>query len=672
MQTATDEVLQRVADTIRALSVDAIESARSGHPGLPLGCAEIGALLFTEFLRHDPQWPQWPDRDRFVLSAGHGSMLLYSLLHLTGYALPMEELERFRQLHSMTPGHPEFGCAPGVETTTGPLGQGFGNAVGMALAEAMLEAAFNRPGAAVVNHRTWVLAGDGDMMEGVSGEAASLAGHLRLGKLKVIYDQNRISIEGSTELAFTEDVARRFEAYGWRVTAVDGHDLGALREAFGWAIADDSRPTLIVARTHLAFKSPKQDQAEAHGAPLGPEAAAALKDRIGFPKEQPFHVPADVRRFFEARRPRWAQASRVWAEQWEAWSRAHPELRRRWDEAMALELPRDLEAALPEFAPGKAIATRTAGGKILQALAQRIPYLVGGSADLAPSTRTYLDGMGSVGPGEFGGRNLHFGVREHAMGAILNGLSLHGGWRPFGSTFLVFSDYMRPPIRLAAMMRQPVIFVFTHDSVYVGEDGPTHQPVEHLEALRAIPGLEVWRPADAAETKEAYLAALARRDGPSALVLTRQDVPVLEIEGDRADARRREGVRAGAYVVRGLNAEAIDVTLVATGSEVALALRAADLLAAEGIRARVVSVPCRERFAAMSREQRRAILGYPRPCVVVEAGVGSGWGWLVEEGAALVGVERFGQSAPAPQAAAAVGLTAERIVQEARRLVGRS
>ena len=664
----SNELLQRVADTVRALAVDAVEAARSGHPGLPLGCAEIGAVLFTEFLRHDPAWPQWPDRDRLVLSAGHGSMWLYSLLHLSGYPLPLEELRRFRQLGSRTPGHPEYGRTPGVETTTGPLGQGFANAVGMALAEAMLAATFNRPGFRVVDHRTWVLASDGDMMEGISSEAASLAGHLRLGKLKVIYDQNRISIEGSTDLAFSEDVARRFEAYGWRVTQVDGHDIDALRRAMAWALADESRPSLIVARTHLAFKSPKQDQAEAHGAPLGPEAARALKERIGFPPDSPFHVPQEAYEVFRRRQAAWQEQSRAWQALWETWSRAFPELRRRWDEAMAGALPEDLEAALPPLDPARPVATRVAGGQVLQALARRIPYLVGGSADLAPSTHTYVDGLGSVGPGRFTGRNLHFGVREHAMGAILNGISLHGGLRPYGSTFLVFSDYMRPPMRLAAMMGLPVLYVFTHDSVYVGEDGPTHQPVEHLEALRAIPGLEVWRPADAAETALAWLAALERRDGPSALVLTRQNVPPVPVEGPDAGERRRRGVRAGAYVVQGLE-EPVDLVLVATGSEVALAAEAAGRLRADGVRVRVVSVPCRERFAAMPAEARRRLLAHPRPCVVVEAGVGSGWGWLVGERSALVGVDRFGESAPAAQAAAAVGLTVERVVEAARRLL---
>ena len=666
------EPVELMADTLRALAVDAVEAARSGHPGLPLGCAEIGAVLFREVLRHDPAWPHWPDRDRFVLSAGHGSMLLYGLLHLCGYALPLDELRRFRQLESMTPGHPEWRCAPGVETTTGPLGQGLANAVGMALAERMLAAKFNRPGFEVVNHRTWVLASDGDLMEGVSAEAASLAGHLQLGRLTVIYDANRITIEGSTDLAFSEDVARRFEAYGWRVVQVDGHDVQQLRWALRWAREEDPRPALILARTHLAAKSPKQDNAEAHGAPLGPEAAAAVKQAIGFPQQPPFFVPETVRADLEAQRAVWRQESARWQQRFEAWSRAFPELRQAWDEAMEGRLPADLEALAedavrPPGQPERPTATRVASGRVLQAVAARMPYLVGGSADLAPSTRTYLDGLGSVGPGRFDGRNLHFGVREHAMGAILNGMALHGGWRVYGGTFLVFSDYMRPPIRLAAMMGLPVIFVFTHDSVYVGEDGPTHQPVEHLEALRVIPGLEVWRPADAAETALAWVQALRRTDGPTALVLTRQEVEPVVPEPPGAAERRREGVaKAGAYVVRGV-AEGADVALVATGSEVALALQAARQLEAEGIRVRVVSVPCRERLLRQPPAWREQLLGGEAARVFVEAGVGSGWGWLARPGDELVGIARFGLSGPGREVARALGLTPQRVAEAALR-----
>lgn len=666
-----------VADTVRALSADAVQQANSGHPGLPLGCAEIGALLFAEVLRHDPEWPQWPDRDRFVLSAGHGSMLLYSLLHLCGYALPLDELRRFRQRGSATPGHPEHGVTPGVETTTGPLGQGFANAVGMALAERMLAARYNRPGLEVVDHRTWVLASDGDMMEGVASEAASLAGHLGLGRLVVIYDCNRISIEGSTDLAFSEDVARRFEAYGWRVRQVDGHDLAALRDAFAWARREDDRPALIVAHTRLAAKSPLEGQAEAHGAPLGADAVRALKRAIGFPEDEPFFVPEAVRAFFETRRPLWKAQSRRWQERFADWSRSFPELRRLWDEAFAGEIG-ELGEALAgapgsgAASPSRAVSTRVAGGEVLRAIARQVPHLVGGSADLAPSTHTYLDGMGSVARGRYDARNLHFGVREHAMGGILNGIALHGGLRPFGSTFLVFSDYMRPSIRLAAMMGLPVIYIFTHDSVYVGEDGPTHQPVEQLEALRAIPGLEVWRPADGAETALAWLEVLRRRSGPSALVLTRQAVKPLALEGPEPAARQRAGMAWGAYVVHGVHGP-WDMVFLASGSEVSLALEAASRLAQEGVRVRVISVPCRERLMAAPQDLRRELLGPGTvPRVAVEAGVGTGWAALGVEPEGLVGVSRFGVSAPAAEAARAVGLTLERVVEVARRLLAKA
>ena len=671
----TSEPAELMADTLRALAVDAVEAARSGHPGMPLGCAEIGAVLFREVLRHDPSWPDWPDRDRFVLSAGHGSMLLYGLLHLCGYALPLEQLRRFRQVGSMTPGHPEWRCAPGVETTTGPLGQGLANAVGMALAERMLAARFNRPGFSVVDHRTWVLASDGDLMEGVSAEAASLAGHLQLGRLTVVYDANGITIEGSAGLAFSEDVARRFEGCGWRVLAVDGHDVRQLRRAFSWAREEDPRPALIVARTRLAAKSPREGQAEAHGAPLGPEAAAALKRAMGFPLEPAFFVPEAVRADLGRQASRWRQHSSQWRQLFDRWSVAFPDLRRRWDEAMAGHLPQELQAALEQLAATQAAearptATRVVFGQVLQVAARHLPHLVGGAADLAPSTRTYLEGFASVGPGQFEGRNLHFGVREHAMGAILNGMALHGGWRVYGSTFLVFSDYMRPPVRLAAMMGLPVIFVFTHDSIYVGEDGPTHQPVEQLEALRIIPGLEVWRPADAAETALAWAEVLRRADGPSALALTRQEVPPLALEPPDAVQRRRDGMaRAGAYVVRGLQGEP-QVVLVATGSEVALALEAARELEGEGIRTRVVSVPCRERLLRQPPQRLQEILGAQAPRVFVEAAVGAGWGWLARPGDGWVGIQRFGLSGPGRAVARELGLTPGRVAEVARQAVG--
>ncbi|BAS26026.1 transketolase [Limnochorda pilosa] len=661
-------MLEQIANTVRVLAAEAVEKANSGHPGLPLGAAEIGSILFAETLRHDPADPRWPNRDRFVLSAGHGSMLLYALLHLSGYPLPMEEIERFRQLGSMTPGHPEYGRTAGVETTTGPLGQGLGNAVGMALAERMLAERFNRPGFPVVDHLTYCLAGDGDMMEGVASEAASLAGHLGLGRVIVLYDANRISIEGSTELAFSEDVAARFRAYGWHVQAVDGYDLEGLRGALAAARAEEGRPSLIVARTRIARRSLLEGDAEAHGAPLGSEAVARLKADLGWP-EEPFHVPGAVRAFFERRRAEWAAARRTWQELFDRWSAAFPDLRRAWDEATGLVLPADLPERLPRFEPGgKPVATRSAGGKVLQALAEALPYLAGGSADLAPSTKTYLEACEAVGPGAYGGRNLHFGVREHGMGAVLNGMALHGGWRVFGSTFLVFSDYMRPSIRLAALMGLPVVYVFTHDSIWVGEDGPTHQPVEQLEALRLIPNLAVIRPADARETSEAWLEALGRGTGPTALILSRQNLPILPVPDAPATL-----VGRGGYVVRREpEGTAPDLVLVATGSEVALALEAAGRLAGEGLACRVVSMPWRERFVEQPEAYQGAVLPEEAPRLFLEAGVGQGWWRLARRGDGFVTQDGFGESGPGGQVAAHFGFSADRVTAEARALVKRA
>ncbi|MFS8492325.1 MAG: transketolase [Limnochorda sp.] len=666
-----NQILEQVANTVRVLAAEAIEKAKSGHPGLPLGAAEIGSLLFAETMRHDPADPAWPNRDRFVLSAGHGSMLLYALLHLTGYDLPMEEIERFRQLGSATPGHPEYGRTPGVETTTGPLGQGLGNAVGMALAERMLAARFNRPGFPVVDHFTYCLAGDGCMMEGVAAEAASLAGHLGLGRLIVIYDANQISIEGSTDLAFSEDVAARFLAYGWHVQEVDGYDLDGLRKALEAARAEEAAPSLIVARTRIGRYSLLEGSAEVHGAPLGEEAVAKLKADLGWP-ETPFFVPEAVRQFFEARRAQWAAARQEWQELFERWSQAYPDLRQAWDEAFRQELPPDLAARLPRYEPGgKAVATRNAGGQVLQALARELPCLVGGSADLAPSTKTYLDGYEPVQSGQYGGRNLHFGVREHGMGAILNGMALHGGLRVFGSTFLVFSDYMRHAVRLSALMGLPVVYVFTHDSIWVGEDGPTHQPVEHLESLRLIPNLAVIRPADANETADAWLEALRRTNGPTALILSRQNLPILPEPPGLEPGESRVG--RGGYVVRfEPEGQPPALVLVATGSEVALALEAADLLAQEGIPCRVVSVPWRERFEQQPESYRRHVLPEEAPRLVIEAGVGRGWWRLVRPQDGMVTMETFGESGPGEQVAAHFGFTAARVAQEARRLLGRA
>ncbi|HHW10306.1 MAG TPA: transketolase [Firmicutes bacterium] len=656
-------MLEKIADCVRALSADAVQKAASGHPGLPLGCAEIGAVLYSEILRHDPQAPDWPNRDRFVLSAGHGSAFLYSLLHLCGYDISLDDLKNFRQLGSKTPGHPEHGLTPGVETSTGPLGQGLANAVGMALAEAMAAARYNRPGFPVVDHYTYVLAGDGDMMEGISSEAASLAGHLGLHKLIVIYDANNISIEGRTNLTFSEAVGDRFRAFGWRVWEVDGHNIPAITSTLQSARRHTNGPSLIIARTKIGRKSLKEDSAKAHGEPLGVKEVAALKDALGLPQED-FYVSGDIRHYFTAKQPVWTKARLEWELMFNSWSEQYPELRREWDASRRLELPANLAALLPAFEIGKEAATRDAGGSVLRVLAHHLPYLVGGSADLAPSTKTYLEGYASVQKNEYGGRNLHFGVREHAMGAILNGMALHGHFRVFGSTFLVFADYMRPAIRMAALMELPVIYVFTHDSFYVGEDGPTHQPVEQLASLRLIPNLQVIRPADAVETAAAWVAALERRDGPTALILTRQKLPVVT-------TCRPEEMRRGAYVLKETtDGLPLKIVLVATGSEVALALAAAEELAAGGTGVRVVSMPNREAFLAQEPAYREAVLPSGVKRLVIEAGHPSGWHTLLAPGDGVMGLERFGTSGKAEHLAEYFGFTPAKVAAMARSLIG--
>lgn len=659
-------ILTTVAHTVRSLSAEAVERAKSGHPGLPLGCAEIGAVLFAHALRHDPADPAWPDRDRFVLSAGHGSMLLYSLLHLSGYDVTIDDLKNFRQLGSRTPGHPEYGFTPGVETTTGPLGQGFANAVGMALAERMLAARFNRPGYNIVDHYTYVLAGDGDMMEGIASEAASLAGHLKLHKLIVIYDDNRITIDGPTDLAFTESVADRFKAYGWSVETVDGHDAQAVLTAIQRAKADMEHPSLIVARTRIGRYSAKEGSSEVHGAPLGEGAVAALKEALGMPQE-PFYVPQEVYDFFAERRREWSAARQAWLRTFEAWSSAYPELRAQWDAAHGGVVPEELAAELSAMAAEKPTASRQLSGQALQIAARHVPYLIGGSADLTPSNNTFIQGSKAVAPDDFEGRYIHFGVREHAMAAAANGLSLHGGLRPYVATFLVFSDYMRPSIRMSALMKQPVIYLFTHDSVHVGEDGPTHQPIEHVESLRLIPNLHVWRPADAKETGLAWLHALRRTDGPSALVLTRQALPVLE--GALTTAAE---VAKGGYVIRREHGAAPDLVLIATGSEVGLAWTVAEMLETEGIAVRVVSVPCRELFLQQTEAYREEVLGGAGARrMTLELGVGGGWYRLLRPGDVAYSLERFGESGKGQQVAEHLGFSVDKVAAAARGLIGR-
>ncbi|HKB55148.1 MAG TPA: transketolase [Ramlibacter sp.] len=660
---------QLCVNTLRFLAVDMVEQARSGHPGLPLGCAPMAYVLWSRFLRFDPRAPDWPNRDRFVLSAGHGCALLYALLHLTGFDLPLEELKRFRQWGSRTPGHPERGRTPGVEVTSGPLGQGFANAVGMAIAERALAARFNREQHRLIDHHTYVIASDGDLMEGVASEAASLAGHLRLSKLIVLYDDNRVTIEGGTQLAFTEDRLERFKAYGWHVQQVKhGNDIPSLVAAIEAARACTDRPSMIDVRTHIGFGSPhKQDSAAAHGEPLGPQEARLTKEHLGWPTEPSFLVPEPAAQQFRAAGARGARERATWQTDLIDYSQAYPDLTAEFDRVMEGRLPLDWDAELAEFNPGdEAMATRAAFGKALNAVAPRMPELIGGSADLAPSTFTRIEGSSDFEAGTGEGRNMHFGVREHAMGAVLSGIAAHGGLRPYGGTFLIFSDYMRPPIRLAAMSQLPVIYVFTHDSVGLGEDGPTHQPVEHLLALRAIPGLTVLRPADANETAAAWRVAIAQ-EGPVALVLTRQKLPVLD---PGRHPRLREGVAKGGYVL----AEAPpprppDITLAATGSEVHLALAARELLTGHAIRAQVVSLPSLELFAAQSAGYRRDVLAAPAPILAIEAGVTLGWRSYLDDAQAVVGIDRFGASAPGAVVMREYGLTAQAVCARAVQLV---
>jgi len=663
------ELDRTIVNTIRALAMDAVQKANSGHPGMPMGMAEAAYVLWSRFLKHHPANPQWPDRDRFLLSAGHGSMLLYSLLHLSGYDLPMSQLKNFRQWGSITPGHPEYGLTPGVETTTGPLGQGFANGVGMAIAERFLARLFNRDGYPIVDHYTYGIVSDGDLMEGISHEAASIAGHLGLSKLIYLYDDNRITIEGSTALTFTEDVTKRFEAYGWLVLEVDGHDLQAVAGALRSAQKELRRPTLIRCHTHIAKGSPnKEDTAAAHGAPLGEEEVRLTKEKMGWPLEPAFLVPQTVRDYFEERRAAWAGEETRWQKLFSEYAGAHPDLADLWRQVMAGQLPGGWTEHLPTFKAGDQIATRAASGKVLNAIAPYLPTLIGGSADLAPSNKTYLTGYGSISKSDFGGRNLHFGVREHAMGGILNGLALHGGLIPYGGTFLVFSDYMRPSIRLAAMMHLPVIYVFTHDSIFVGEDGPTHQPVEQLAALRAIPGLVVIRPADANETAMAWRVAL-ERGGAVALLLTRQKLPVL----DRSNLADAEGVARGAYTFSGSELEAPALIILASGSEVPLALGAADELGKRGIEARVVSFPSWELFEEQPKSYKEEVLP---PSVLlrlgIEAAVGQGWERYLGPQGRMISIERFGASAPHKVLAQKFGFTVSNIVSEAEAILSTS
>lgn len=671
-------------DTLRFLSVDMVQKADSGHPGLPLDAAPMAYVLWSRWLKVNPENAYWPDRDRFVLSAGHGSALLYSLLHLSGYDLSLDDLEHFRQWGSKAPGHPERGHTPGVEVTTGPLGQGFANAVGMAMAEEQLAAQYNQPGHQVVNHRTWMLASDGDLMEGVASEAASLAGHLQLGKLTCLYDANSVTLSAATDIAFTEDCAARFRACGWHTQTVeDGNDVDAIDAALRAADAETRRPSLIQVRTHIGFGSPnKQDSYEAHGSPLGEEETRLTKQNLDWPVEPAFRVPDEASRHMRSVIGKGSEAEDTWDRHMEAYAQAHPgraaELRGR----LAGTLPTGWDAELPFFpANGKGMATRVAGGKVMNAIAAKLPALSGGSADLDPSTKTALKGIGDFNPppdasddlqGSSGGgwsragRNLHFGVREHAMGAIVNGMAAHGGFIPFGATFLIFSDYMRPPIRLAALMGLHLIHVFTHDSILLGEDGPTHQPVEQLAGLRAIPRLSVIRPADANETAVAWRVALEMRDRPVMLVLTRQDVPTL----DRQVFASADGLERGAYVLDAPSADLPRIILIATGSEVGLIVEAAGMLRREGISVRCVSMPSWDLFDAQSPDYRESVLPAGVTArLAVEAGSSQGWHRWVGDGGDVLAVDDFGASAPIQDVARNYGFTVDNVVARARALL---
>ena len=661
---------ERCIDTIRFLAVDGVEKAKSGHPGAPMGAAPMAHTLFTRHLRFDPADPAWPDRDRFVLSAGHASMLLYSLLHLTGYDLTLDDLRAFRQWGSRTPGHPEHGHTAGVETTTGPLGQGFANAVGMAVAERFLGATFNGAGPSVMDHFTYVLAGDGDMMEGVSGEAASLAGHQQLGKLIVLYDDNHITIDGTTDLAFTEDVCARFAAYEWHVQKVaDGNDVAAIDAALAAAKAETGRPSLIAVRTHIGWGSPhKQDSAGAHGAPLGADEVKLTKEACGWPLEPTFFVADDVKSFYEEVGRRGAAAHAAWRERHAAWSAADPGRAASWDAAWSRTLPAGWDADLPVFsAEDGAVATRAASGKAINALAPHLPTLIGGSADLAPSNNTWIKDVPDQQAATPAGANFHFGVREHAMASAANGMAVHGGVRPYVATFFVFTDYLRPALRLAAIMGQPVVYVLTHDSIGVGEDGPTHQPVEHLAILRATPNVIELRPADANETIEAWKVALRCDDGPVALMLSRQNLPTI----DRTRYAPASGVARGAYVLADAAGPGTpDVILMASGSEVQLVLAAHERLVAEGVRSRVVSMASFRLFERQDDAYRESVL--PAACgrrLAVEAAVSFGWRRWVGDGGEIIGLDHFGASAPAGTIFEQFGFTPENVYQRARALV---
>jgi transketolase len=669
LSTVAKSLDELCVDTIRTLAIDAVQKADSGHPGLPLGAAPMAYVLWQRHLRHNPKDPQWPDRDRFVLSAGHGCMLLYCLLHLTGYDLTLDDLKQFRQFGSRTPGHPEFRVTPGVEATTGPLGQGTANAIGMAIAERSLAHRFNRPGHEIVNHRTFALVSDGDLMEGISGEAASLAGHLGLSKLLYLYDDNNVTLDGPTSMAFTEDVAKRYEAYGWNVLRVrDGNtNLEEIDRAIVAAMTETKRPSIILVHTTLGYGSPhKAGTSAAHGSPLGKEEVALTKKALGWEWAEPFYEPPEALAHFRAAVESGRKAQDDWKRRFDAWAKESPDLAREWQEAWDLALPSGWDSDLPSWKAGDKEATRIAGGAALNAIAAKVPYLIGGDADLSESTKTTIKNGGDFDASTGSGRNLHFGVREHAMAGIGNGMSYHGGVRPFVATFFNFSDYMRPSVRLSAISELPTIFVWTHDSIGLGEDGPTHQPIEQLMSLRAMPGFTVIRPGDANETVEAWKVTMEHKEGPVGLVLSRQKLPVQ----DREKLGSSGGVRQGAYVLAEASKTPAKLILIASGSEVFLAVDAREKLEAEGIPTRVVSMPCWALFDRQPLEYRESVIPPGvRARLAIEAGASLGWKRYVGDGGDSVSLDRYGASAPGEVALRELGFSVENVVRRAKALL---
>ena len=638
------KLIERAVNTIRFLSVDGVQKANSGHPGMPMGMADCAFILWTQFLKYNPEDPDWPNRDRFILSAGHGSMLLYSMLHLAGYNVSLDELKQFRQWGSGTAGHPEYGHLPGIETTTGPLGQGFANGVGMALAAKMTAKKFNTDEFPLFDHHVFSIVSDGDLMEGVSSEAASIAGHLKLGNIVYLYDDNQITIEGKTSLAFSEDVAKRFDAYGWHTLGIEGHNHQQIENAIQKGIQETGRPTLILARTHIGYGSPnKQDTAGIHGSPLGEEEVLKTKENLGWPPEPTFLIPDDVKALFRKRNDALQEEYKKWQTHFDKWQIKHKDLFSLYTVMREKILPDNLEEELITALPDKPAATRAIGGMVLNKATELVPGLCGGSADLAPSTKTWINDSPPISAGQYDGKNLHFGIREHGMGGILNGMAVYGGLIPFGSTFLVFADYVRPSIRLSSIMKAQSIYVFTHDSIFVGEDGPTHQPIEQVASLRAIPKLHVYRPADGLETAMGWAAALRRKDGPSAFCLTRQTVPILQRDAG-FDIRN---IQKGGYVLSETEKGIPDVILAATGSEVGVAVEAKEILESKGKKVRVVSVPCLDTFQEQDDIYKLKVIPEKIPIAVIEAGIAQGWFSLSRAPFLMIGMNRFGASAPA-------------------------